>query len=297
MIAANQAEHTVTKMCEVLGVSRSGFYEWKTRKPSRRQRDDEALTELMTVAWRESRCSYGAPRLVPEVNDRLAATGRSLRVGTRRARRRMRDQRIAGQSRRRRRMGCTRRDRTARPAPDRLNRCFTAPGPNRGWVADLTQVDTLAGPCWAAVITDLWSRRIVGWAIDAHHRAELVLEALDKAVTARRPPPGLIFPSDQGSKFTSWAVHRYCERHDIAQSMGSVGDCYDNAMAESVFATIETELLWHHTFTGLADAKSHFIDFIEGWYNTNRRHTSIGCISPIRFESLNSNDYANSQAA
>ena len=204
----------------------------------------------------------------------------------------MRSGAIEGQSRRRWRTGCTRRDPRARPAPDRLNRQFTAPAPDRVWIADLTQIDTTAGPCWAAVITDVWSRRIVGWSISDHHRAELVVDALNMAVRRRHPRRGLIFHSDQGSEFTSWAVRRFCHRHRIDQSMGSVGDCYDNAMAESVFASIETELLWQHTFLNLDDARSHLIDYIEGWYNTNRRHTSIGCISPIAFEIIHGMKYA-----
>jgi putative transposase len=289
-VNANQAQYTITKMCDVLEVSRSGFYEWKHREPSRRERDDEVIAQTMTTAWAESRCSYGAPRLLPDVNERLAAAGHCLRVGNRRLRRLMRSHQVVGQTRRRWRTGCTRRDPRARPAPDRLNRRFSAAGPDLSWVCDLTQIDTLTGPCWAAVITDVWSRRIVGWSIADHHRADLVIEALDMAVAGRRPAPGLIFHTDQGSEFTSWAVHRFCERHQIDQSMGSVGDCYDNAMAESVFATIETELLWQHSFLDLDDAKSHLIDYIEGWYNTNRRHTAIGCISPMRFETMHAMD-------
>jgi putative transposase len=204
----------------------------------------------------------------------------------------MRDHGIRGQARRRWRHCCTRRDPKARPAPDLCNRDFTATAPNQKWVTDITQIDTLAGPCYAAVITDCWSRRIVGWAIDDHHRAELVCDALRMAIAARQPKPGLILHSDQGSEFTSWDVHLVCAGPKIRQSMGSVGECFDNAMAESVFATIETELLWHHTFTDLADAKSHFIDFVEGFYNTTRRHTSIGHISPIRFETIHANEYA-----
>jgi putative transposase len=291
----NQATHTVTKMCDVLEVSRSGFYEWRNREPSQRQRDDDMLTETMTEAWRASRCSYGLPRLMPEVCERLAAAGSTVKLGNRRARRLMARHGIVGQSRRRWRQGCTKRDPRARPAPDLLNRDFTASGPNRRWVTDITQVDTLAGACWAAVVTDVWSRRIVGWAIADHHRAELVIDALTMAVLARRPPAGLIVHSDQGSEFTSWDMQRFCSAHHIRQSMGSVGDCFDNAMAESVFATIETELLWQHTFINLHDAQSHFIDFIEGWYNTNRRHTSIGNISPIKFESIHMNSYATPQ--
>lgn len=281
-------------MCAVLGVSRSGFYEWKQRRgtPSRRDRDDVLLGELLGEAWEKSRCSYGLPRLVPDVCDRLVADGSGLRLGNRRARRLMARHGIAGQSRRRWQHGCTRRNPKARPAPDLLERDFTAEGPNLTWVSDITQIDTLAGPCWAALVTDVWSRRIVGWTIAEHHRAELVIDALDMALTTRRPAPGLIVHSDQGSEYTSYDMNRFCTDNNIRQSMGSVGDCFDNAMAESVFATIETELLWQHTFADIDDARSHLIDYIEGWYNTNRRHTSIGNISPIQFETIHQNSYA-----
>lgn len=286
----NQAQHRVTKMCTVLAVSRSGFYEWRQRVPSRRVVEDEIIGDAMTQAWDDSKRSYGAPRLIPDVNEILAPQG--IQLGNRRARRLMRSRGITGQSRRRwRPLGCTQRNPSARAAPDLLNRDFTATARNEKWVTDITQIDTLAGPCWAAVVTDVWSRRIVGWAIAAHHRAELVIDALTMATSTRRPPPGLIVHSDQGSEFTSWDMHQFCHQHTIRQSMGSVGNCYDNAMAESVFATIETELLWHHTFTDLDDAKSHLIDFIEGWYNTKRRHTSIGNISPIKFETINQMQY------
>ena len=280
----------MSKLCKVLGVSRSGYHAWRNRGPSRRAVEDDVIGDAMVQAWTDSGRSYGAPRLVPDVNEILAPQG--IGVGNRRARRLMRSRGITGQTRRRwRPLGTTRRDPAARPAPDLLNRDFTAAGPNEKWVTDITQIDTLAGPCWAAVVTDVWSRRIVGWSIAEHHQAELVIDALTMAVTTRRPAADLIVHSDQGSEFTSWAMHRFCERNKIRQSMGSVGDCYDNAMAESVFATIETELLWHHTFTNLDDAKSHLIDFIEGWYNTRRRHTSIGTIPPIKFETINQLQY------
>lgn len=230
-------------MCDVLGVSRSGYYEWRFRRPTRQGIDDEQIIEILEQAWHDSGGSYGAPRLIPEVNERLAAAGHQLQIGNRRGRRLMRRNGIQGQSRRRwRPKGCTERDPSARPAPDLMARDSTAETANTKWISDITQIDTLAGPCWAAVITDVWSRKIVGWAIADHHRADLVLDAFRMAINTRNPPPGLIFHSDQGSEYTSWAVYKFCQKHKIRQSMGSVDDCYDNAMAESVFATIETEL-------------------------------------------------------
>jgi putative transposase len=165
-------------MCDVLEVSRSGYYDWKGRPPSDRALDDARIMEILEQAWKESGGSYGAPRLIPEVNERLAAAGHGLLLGNRRGRRLMRRKGISGQSRRRwRPKGCTERDPSARPAPDLCQRDFSAEGPNLKWVSDITQIDTLAGPCWAAVVTDVWSRRIVGWSIADHHRAELILDA------------------------------------------------------------------------------------------------------------------------
>src|SRR5438105_371787 len=175
------------------------------------------------------------------------------------------------------------RDATARPAPDLVDRHFTAPGPDRLWVADITYVPTGAGFLYLAVVLDAWSRRVVGWAMAAHLRTELVLAALDMAVAQRRPTE-VIHHSDQGCQYTSLAFGRRCREAGVRPSMGSVGDAYDNAMCESFFATLECELLDRERFRTQADARRAIFDFIEGWYNPRRRHSALDYLSPMIYE-------------
>jgi putative transposase len=175
------------------------------------------------------------------------------------------------------------RDETARPAPDLVDRHFTAPGPDRLWVADITYVPTGAGVLYLAVVLDAWSRRVVGWAMAAHLRTELVLAALDMAVAQRRPTD-VIHHSDQGCQYTSLAFGGRCREAGVRPSMGSVGDAYDNAMCESFFATLECELLDRERFRTQADARLALFDFIEGWYNPRRRHSALDYLSPMIYE-------------
>jgi len=185
---------------------------------------------------------------------------------------------------RRRRGRTTIRDRLAAPAPDLVERDFQPAGPDRLWVADITYVRTWSGWLYLAVVLDAFSRRVVGWAMRADLRAELVLEALDMALWSRRPPAGVIHHSDRGGQYTSLIVGRRCREAGIAQSMGSVGDCYDNALAESFFATLETELLDRHAFATRQEARLALFDYIEAFYNPHRRHSSLGQRSPAEFE-------------
>jgi putative transposase len=175
------------------------------------------------------------------------------------------------------------RDETARPAPDLVDRQFTATGPDRLWVADITYVPTWAGFLYLAVVLDVWSRRVVGWAMESHLRTELVLAALDMAVAQRRPT-AVIHHSDQGCQYTSLAFGRRCGEAGGRPSMGSVGDAYDNAMCESFFATLECELLDRERFRTQADARLAIFDFIEGWYNPRRRHSALDYLSPMIYE-------------
>ncbi len=204
------------------------------------------------------------------------------RVGHNRVARLMREHGIVGASRRK---GCwtTRRDKDARPAPDLVERRFEADGPDRLWVADITYVPTWAGLLYLAVVLDVFSRRIVGWAMANHLRTELILSALDMALQRRRPTD-VIHHSDQGCQYTSIAFGSRCREAGVRPSMGSVGDCFDNAMCESFFATLECELLSKHRFHSQAQAAPVVFEFIEGWYNTQRRHSALGYISPIEFE-------------
>ena len=184
---------------------------------------------------------------------------------------------------RRRWIATTTRSNAARPAPDLVQRVFRADGPNRLWVADATYIPTWAGFLFLAIVLDVFSRKVVGWAMATHLRTELMLEALDMALGQRRPE-GVIHHSDQGTQYTSIAFGLRCQAAGVRPSMGSVGDAYDNAMAESFFATLECELLDRVTLRTKAEARMAVFEFIEGWYNPTRRHSGLGRISPVEFE-------------
>ena len=177
----------------------------------------------------------------------------------------------------------TRRDKQARPAPDLVDRDFQAAGPNRLWVADITYVPTAAGFLYLAVVVDVWSRRVVGWAMANHLRAELVVDALNMALGQRRPRD-VIHHSDQGSQYTSLAFGKRCKEAGVRPAMGSVGDAYDNALCESFFATLECELLERRRFASQVEARMACFSFIEGFYNPTRRHSALGYRSPICYE-------------
>ena len=256
---ANQAQYRIATMARVLGVSPSGFYAWRQRGSSARERSDEALTVRVQAIHAHSRGSYGAPRIQAE----LAEQGTP--VSRKRVARVMRQAGLAGVSRRKG-PRTTRRDAQARPALDLVEREFHADAPDRLWVADITYVPTLAGFLYLAIVLDVFSRRIVGWSMAGHLRTELVLDALDMAVEQRRPG-SVIHHSDQGCQYTSFAFGERCRRWGVVPSMGSVGDCFDNAMAESFFATLECELLDRTHFHNHHQARRAIFEFIEGWYS------------------------------
>ena len=225
---------------------------------------------------RRSRATYGAPRIHAELKEQ------GLRVGCKRVARLMHAAQLKGVSRRNW-IITTVRDREARPAPDLVERNFTAPGPDCLWVADITYIPTWAGLLYLAVVLDAFSRRIVGWAMETYLRTELVLKALDMALAQRRAT-GVIHHSDQGSQYTSLAFGKRCEQAGVRPSMGSVGDCFDNAMCESFFATLECELLNRQNCKTQVEARMAVFDFIEGWYNPHRRHSALDYLSPINYE-------------
>ncbi len=263
-------------MCRVLGVSPGGYYARLKRPPSARARADAALSVRIAEIHRGSRQTYGVPRIYAE----LKAQG--LRIGRKRVARLMNTAGLYGVSRRRW-VTTTVRDHAAKPAPDLVERNFTAAAPNRLWVADITYIPTWAGFLYLAVVLDAFSRKLVGWAMATHLRTELVLAALDMALGQRRPA-AVIHHSDHGSQYTSLAFGKRCDQAGVRPSMGSVGDCFDNAMCESFFATLECELLDRTSFKTQAEARMAVFDFIEGWYNPHRRHSALDYLSPIDYE-------------
>jgi putative transposase len=276
-VERERANFPVTTMCRVLGVSPSGYWAWANRPPSERARRDAGLTAEIRRIHERSRGTYGVPRVHAEL--RFEGT----RCSRKRVARLMRAEGLEGVHRRRA-VRTTVRDRDVAPAPDLVNRTFVAPAPDRLWVADITYVPTWAGFLYVAVVVDACSRAVVGWSMAGHLRTELILDALDMAITRRRPPAGLVHHSDRGTQYTSLAFGRRAREAGIALSMGSTGDAYDNAMAESFFASLETELLDRTTFRTRADARLAVFDYIEAFYNRIRRHSALGYLSPAEFE-------------
>ena len=276
-MSANQATFPIVTMARVLGVSEAGYYAWRRRPPSAHAVSDTALLKRVRTVHASSRETYGAPRVHAE----LRAGGE--KHGRKRIARLMRAPSLVGASRRRAGVTTTRRERDARPAPDLVDRNFTASRPNQLWVADITFVPTATGFLYLAVVLDAWSRKIVGWSMANHLRAELVLDALEMAIGQRRPD-AVIHHSDQGSQYTSLGFGKRCREAGVRPSMGSVGDAYDNAMCESFFATLECELLDRRRFASQAEAKMACFSFIEGWYNPVRLHSALGYRSPMAYE-------------
>jgi len=275
-VRANEASYPVATMCRVLGVSPSGFYAWLKRPPSTREVANELLLDRIREIHRDSRENYGALNILKELSEA------GWLVNHKRVARLMRLHSIVGVTRRKG-FKTTRRDSGSRPAPDLVERAFAADGPDQLWVADITYIPTWAGFLYLAVVMDVFSRRIVGWCMEDHLRTDLVLEALNMA-TWQRTPQTVIHHSDQGCQYTSLQFGKRCREVGVRPSMGSVGDCYDNAMCESFFATLECELLEKRRFRTRAEAQMAIFDYIEAWYNPKRRHSSLGRISPVNFE-------------
>lgn len=273
----NQAEFDVATQCRVLGLSRSGYYAWLERAPSARAQRDAELTPQIRAFHERSKGTYGAPRILHDLREA------GEWVGQKRIARLMRGLGLQGVSRRNGTV-TTRRD-AATGAPDLVQRNFAVTAPNVLWVADITYVPTWAGFLYLAVVLDAFSRRVVGWSMANHLRTELILDALEMALWQRRPEE-VIHHSDHGTQYTSLAFGKRCREAGIRPSMGSVGDCYDNAMAESFFATLECELLDRCRFRNHAEARMALFEFIEGWYNPHRRHSSIDYHSPMNYERL-----------
>jgi len=276
-MSAHQAMYPIRTMARVLKVSASGYYAWRCRPASARATADADLTRRIRTIHLGSRATYGAPRVHAE----LAAGG--VHVGRKRVARLMRAAALAGVSRRRSAPVTTKRDPDHRPAHDLVRRNFVAGAPNELWVADITFIPTMIGFLYLAVVLDAWSRRIVGWAFSADLKTRVVLDALDMALATRKPD-SVIHHSDRGSQYTSVAFGNRCKEAGVRPSTGSVGDAYDNAMCESFFATLECELIDRHRFRSHSEARMSVFRFIEGFYNSARRHSALGYLAPIEYE-------------
>jgi len=279
-IARHVGEFPVRLMCRVLEVSPAGFYAAQRRALSARAKGDQALRLQVRAVHRKSRRRYGAPR----VHGELRAQG--TRVGKKRVARLMREDGLVG--RRPRRRVRTTDSRHGEPiAPNVLERRFAvgaAGGLNRVWVSDITYIPTREGWLFLAVVLDLASRRVVGWAMRETLEAELALAALHLALAGRRPARGLVHHSDRGSQYASGAYRAVLAAHGLLASMSRKGDCWDNAVAESFFATLEAELILGADWATRAEARSAIFEFIEVWYNRERRHSSLGYRSPVQYE-------------
>jgi putative transposase len=276
-VEAERACFPVTTMCRVLGVSPSGYWAWRRRPPAPRVLEDERLTELVKLAHARGQGTYGSPRVHAELREA------DEHVSRKRVARLMRAAGLQGVSRRRS-IVTTVRDPRADPAPDLVGRDFRAPGPDRLWVADITALPTGEGWLQLATVLDAWSRRVVGWSMDRSASTELVLRALEMALGGRDPRPGLIHHSDHGSQYTSLAFGARMRAAGIRPSMGTVGDSYDNALAESFFASLETELIDRTSWRTRDEARLAAFTWIEAFYNRVRRHSALGYLAPVEFE-------------
>jgi len=264
-------------MCTVLNVSRSGYYAWRTRPPSKRTREDARLTDRIRAVHTKSGGTYGAPRV------RAALRAAGVFISRKRAARLMRAAGLQGVSRRKRPGPPQPRLPVAAPAPDRVQQDFTASAPDEVWVADITQISTAEGVLYLAVVIDLCSRRVVGWSMEAHCKTALVLDALDQAVETRQPRK-VVHHSDRGSQYTSIAFGKRCREAGVLRSMGRTGSCYDNALCESFFATLKTEWTHRLRYRTRQQARLSVFTFIESWYNYRRLHSALDHQTPAAFE-------------
>lgn len=273
-----KANHSILTMCRVLGVSTSGFYAWRGREPSIRAQQDAKLIDLIIKIHQDSDGTYGVPRIHAELR-----MEHNICCSKKRVARLMRQSNLVGVHRRKPTC-CTKRD-PARPSfPDLVQRSFTASTPNQLWVADITQHPTGEGWLYLAVIIDIFSRAVAGWSMGSRAMSDLVVNALNMAVWNRRPGSGLIHHSDHGSQYTSLVFSKRLEEAGILGSMGTVGDALDNAVAESFYATLQTELLDRNTWPTRQCLRSTIFEFIEGFYNRRRRHSSLEYLAPMEFE-------------
>ena len=276
-VAAYQAEYRLTRLCQTLGVSRSGYYAWRRRPASPRTRANARLVGQMQQLHRQTKERYGAVKLWRALLASGVACGRHRVARLRRQyglmARRVRRFRVVIEH-----------HQFAPPAPNRLQQVFVASAPNRIWAGDLTAIATRAGWVYLAVILDLYSRRVIGWAMSPRPDQHVALTALQMAMTHRRPRPGLIHHTDQGATYTSVAYQRQLVQTGLVASMSRKGNCYDNAVVESFFSTLKNELVHERDYHTREEAQAEVFEFIEVFYNRQRLHQTLGYVSPVQFE-------------
>jgi putative transposase len=278
-IEAQVGEFQVKRICRMLSVKRSGYYAWRKRKPSTRAQANQALLALIEAEHEKSRKTYGSPRL------HVVLRRQGVKCGRNRVARLMRLHEIVALQKKRYHPRTTQRRAGVIPAPNRLNQVFSASGPNLKWVTDFTYIATAEGWLYLAVVLDLFSRMVIGWAMSAKMDAVLVETALRMALLGRRPPAGLLHHSDQGSQYTS-TTYLNCLNAALAElSMSGAGNCYDNAVIESFFGTLKTECVTA-PFATRATARTTIFEYLEVWYNRQRLHSTLGYYSPVDFENL-----------
>jgi putative transposase len=288
LIGEESDRQSVSRLCRTLGVTRSGYYDWQRQPLSDRALADWLLTEQIRVIFEESEQTYGSPRIFKELK-----LGRGMQIGEKRVARLMRQAGLVSIHSKKRK-GSTTRAKEHPLAPDLVDRDFTVDGPDRLWVADFTQLTTWQGTAYIAVVADAYSRLCLGWSVRADKSVELVLEALDMAIWRRGQmrAAGAIHHSDQGSQYTSFAFTRRLTAEGLVGSMGTVGDALDNAMCESLIGTMKIEKLNRQAWRSVEDVRAAVFEWIEAWYNRRRRHSSLGYLSPLEFESQHYDGHA-----
>jgi putative transposase len=281
LIDVESDRQSVSRLCRTLGVTRSGFYDWQRQPLSDRALADWLLTEQIRSIFVESEQTYGSPRVFKELK-----LGRGLKIGEKRVARLMRQAGLVSICAKKRK-GSTTRQKEPPLAPDLVQRDFSVDGPDQLWVADFSHVTTWQGTAYVAVVADAFSRLCLGWSVRADKSVELVLEALDMAIWRRgqMQAAGAIHHSDQGSQYTSFAFTRRLAAEGLVGSMGTVGDALDNAMCESLLGTMKIEKLDRQSWRSVEDVRAAVFDWIETWYNRRRRHSSLGYLSPLEYES------------
>jgi putative transposase len=275
-IQAEKAQYPVEMLCRVMGVARSGFYAWSRQPDSARERENQWLGGQLRACYHEFHGRYGSPRLHQELQ------ARGIRIGRHRVARLMRVHGLQGR--------CRRRARRPRPCPpeivvaNALQRDFAATRPNQKWAGDITYIATREGWLYVAVLLDLYSRRIVGWAMGAQLSTALTIQALEMALHRRSVGPGLLHHSDRGCQYAAMTYQQRLTALGMHCSMSRPGNCWDNAVVESFFATLKTELIYHRRFQTRQEAKTEIFEYLEGFYNRQRRHSSLGYLSPVEFE-------------